>query len=170
MHHQQPLALSGVLGTLPVRAATWFGKLIVIMVATVAFAVSFSSVAEAGTATSARGVYTVSGVRYLNKATIMTQVPTPTSIQGLTATGPDTTSASAGWVGSLGRAIDASNNSLVCSSVWSYNTATLSAGSYHTALCVTYGTGAWYSKGKSKAYSGSAWSEWFTFPSPNQNS
>lgn len=132
-----------------------------------AFLVSGSTVALAGTAYSQISYVTVAGKQYRNYATIMTGV---TNAYARTNSGPNEDPASAGWVSSRGR-LFTSSGALSCEGTNQYNSATLQPEETVVGYsCYRYLSGSWYSYGVSQYWNGSGYSAHYTYRSPNQNS
>lgn len=123
--------------------------------------------AMAGTANSAKGYTgTIGGKTWWNQATIYTSSG---SAQATTSSGPWSTSAAAGHVGSQGRVM-ASGDALKCLGTMTYSTTTLAAQSGSSGYCRKSMSGAYYSYGVSHFWNGSGYSPYLTYRSPSQNS
>jgi hypothetical protein len=123
--------------------------------------------ANAGTANSAVGTFTTSGVGYQNYASVRTSSG---SALAYTYTGPRSTSVASGWVGSRGR-LFTGGGALYCEGANSFSSVTLGAGSYWSGTsCSAGGSGNWYSYGVSLTYTGSGYATTYTFQSPQQSS
>jgi hypothetical protein len=120
--------------------------------------------ANAGTADSAYGYYTVAGHQYRNQAVVATN---PGAAAASTGTGWSAGGTTAGWAGSRGR-LFTSGGSLSCEGSNTYNgtTGTDAVG----VSCRKTGSGSWYSYGVSLGWNGSGYTSFYTYQSPNQTS
>lgn len=126
--------------------------------------------AQAGTANSIRGTYTVSGIQYWNQSQVVTSTGRATA---RTFSGPDSHCVGAGSVAVQARLIRSAGTAeaLVASSGTYYSEVTLCPGQY-IGWSVSYnGTGSFYSRGISWAWNTgtSNYNAFWAFPSPNQN-
>lgn len=120
--------------------------------------------ADAGTAYSSDGYYTVAGHQYVNRAIINTG---PSIVVAITNTSWSSGSTPTGWAGARGR-LFTSGGSLSCEGSNIYNS---SAGSLAVGYsCNRFTSAAWYGYGVSLAWNGGGYTSFYTFKSPNQNS
>lgn len=121
------------------------------------------SVANAGTASSATGYFTVYGINYYNSAVIITSSG---QVAASTRIGSNSGIVSTGWVGARARMFN-SGGSLVQESSNYYNSIPVYSISVPTNRSA-YGT--WYSYGVTYSWNGGGYSPYYTYLSPNQNS
>jgi len=119
--------------------------------------------AQATTAQSSTGYYTVGGHQYANTAYVFTYSPPAASAQTYTQWSTPTTSP--GYAGSKGRLFTGSG-SLSCEGSIQYNSGQAAVGS----SCTRSTSGTWYSYGVSYGWNGSSYSPFYTYQSPNLNS
>ena len=118
--------------------------------------------AEAGTAYSSDGYFTVAGNQYINVAYIHTSTG---SAVATTSTGFSNGATPTGYAGSRGR-LFTSGGSLWCEGSNTYNSSAFAAG----YSCNSRTSGSWYSYGVSLGWNGSGYNSYYTYQSPNQNS
>ncbi len=126
--------------------------------------VGLATPANAGTALSSFGYFTVAGNQYVNYAAILTSTG---HAQASTTTSFSSGSTPTGYAGSRGR-LFTSGGSLSCEGANTYN-----PGPSYSAIgysCTRTSSGAWYSYGVSLGFNGSGYNSYYTYQSPNQNS
>ena len=123
-----------------------------------------ATLAAAGTATSAFGYSTINGHEYQNYATIVTST---NNARAYTVTKWNSGGTTAGWAGARGR-LFTSGGALSCEGTTSYNPYDNWTATGYS--CTRTTSGAWYSYGVSYGWTGSSYSPFYTFKSPNQNS
>lgn len=123
--------------------------------------------AAAGTAYGLQAYYgPVGGYSYWNQSYIVTATGTDSArvINSVDGSG----NAPGGYMGVLARGYNANSGALVCSYGWQY-----SPGSTHSMnyLCTFTGSSSssYYSRGQTKAWTGTSYNTYATFASPNQN-
>ena len=130
-----------------------------------AFLVSFSpSAASAGTASSNYGNFSTAGVAYRNQAVVYTGNGISSAS---TFTGPTTTTAPSGRIGSQGR-LFTSGGTLSCAGAVRYSNIAVSPGGFWQGTSCQRGSGTWYSYGVSYTFNGSGYNATYTLISPNQ--
>ena len=138
---------------------------------TIAFSISvllglsagISTPAQAGTADSTIGLFTVYGVNYTNQATIYT---TPGSANASTLITTASGTVPAGWMGARARLFN-SSGVLIQEGQTSYTP--VKAAGYGVST-IRSATGTWYSYGVTYSWNGNGYSAYYTFRSPNQSS
>ncbi len=140
-------------------------KLALMLVGTSLLGASVGAVAPAfaGTAYSTVGVFTVSGINYSNQAYIITS---PGNISAVSQINSTSGSVAAGWMGARGRLFNAAGT-LIQESQTSYTSVNATSISVPT---VRTGTGTWNSYGVTYSWTGSSYTPYYTFRSPNQTS
>jgi len=129
-----------------------------------------SGAALAGTATSSSGYYTINGINYRNYAAINTNHGFNHQAYGVTVVTPRNTSAGSGWVGALPRRHN-SSGALLCTGTWKYNSGTLAVNQFlNPTGCFINNHSIYSSKGQTRGWTGSGYSTYNTFLTPNQNS
>lgn len=119
--------------------------------------------AQAGTATSATGSFSVNGISYRNQAQISTS---PGSAGAFTILFRSSGCIPSGWGGARARLFN-SANSLVQESTIGYNSGCVTG---FDRVTTRSASGTWNSYGVTWGWNGSGYSPVYTFRSPNQSS
>lgn len=128
-----------------------------------------SSMAMAGTASSANGYFSVNGINYSDYAYVSTS---PGSVGAGTLIKGTNTSVPSGWAGANAR-LFTSSGSLYYETGFIYNGGSMYAGGYLSQATGDFGVSRgsnWYSYGVVRGWNGGGYNSYYTFQSPNQTS
>lgn len=140
-----------------------------VFVATFVFGAT-SGGALAGTASSAYGYYTVNGINYKNNAAINTNHDFNHQAYGVTLVRSTNVKIPSGWAGALPRRHN-SSGALLCTGTWTYNSGELAVNTpLNPSGCFINNHSIYSTKGQTRGWTGSSYSTYNTFLSPNQNS
>lgn len=127
-----------------------------------------TTAASAGTASSSTAYFSAGANDYKDWAQIGTS---PGRAAGNAAIARSDGTMQPGWGGVNARVFRASNNAMVGETGFQYNVSSAGANTYFPAFTPQYlVTGTFYSWGVVRGWSGSAYSNYYTFKTPNQTS